>query len=41
MCDRLTIKATSGFGYNGKYYNAATDMIYLRARFYAPERNPA
>ena len=39
MCDRLTIKATSGFGYNGKYYNAASGMIYLRARFYAPEMN--
>ena len=29
----------SGFGYNGEYYNAATGMIYLRARFYAPEMN--
>lgn len=32
-------EATSGFGYNGEYYNAATDMIYLRARFYEPEMN--
>ena len=32
-------EATSGFGYNGEYYNAATGMIYLRARFYAPEMN--
>ena len=32
-------EATSGFGYNGEYYNAATGMIYLRARFYAPELN--
>ena len=29
----------SGFGYNGEYYNAATGMIYLRARFYEPEMN--
>ena len=29
----------SGFGYNGEYYNAATGLIYLRARFYAPEMN--
>ena len=29
----------SGFGYNGEYYNAATGLIYLRARFYAPELN--
>lgn len=28
---------STGFGYNGEYYNAATGMIYLRARFYAPE----
>ena len=32
-------EATSGFGYNGEYYNAASGMIYLRARFYAPEMN--
>ena len=32
-------EATSGFGYNGEYYNAATGMVYLRARFYAPEMN--
>ena len=32
-------EATSGFGYNGEYYNAATGLIYLRARFYAPEMN--
>ena len=32
-------ETTSGFGYNGEYYNAATGMIYLRARFYAPEMN--
>ena len=32
-------EATSGFGYNGEYYNAATGMIYLRARFYEPELN--
>ena len=32
-------EATSGFGYNGEYYNAATGMIYLRARFYEPEMN--
>ena len=30
---------TSGFGYNGEYYNAATGMVYLRARFYEPEMN--
>ena len=29
----------SGFGYNGEYYNAATGMVYLRARFYEPEMN--
>ena len=32
-------EATSGFGYDGEYYNAATGMVYLRARFYAPELN--
>ena len=32
-------EATSGFGYNGEYYNAATGMVYLRARFYEPEMN--
>ena len=32
-------EVTSGFGYNGEYYSAATGMIYLRARFYAPEMN--
>ena len=32
-------EAASGFGYNGEYYNAATGMIYLRARFYEPELN--
>lgn len=32
-------EATFGFGYNGEYYNAATGMIYLRARFYEPEMN--
>ncbi len=32
-------EAASGFGYNGEYYNAATGMIYLRARFYEPEMN--
>ena len=35
----LLTEQTSGFGYNGEYYNAATGMIYLRARFYAPEMN--
>ena len=29
----------SGFGYNGEYYNAATGMVYLRARFYEPAMN--
>ena len=29
----------SGFGHNGEYYNAATGMIYLRARFYEPDMN--
>ena len=33
----LLTEQTSGFGYNGEYYNAATGMIYLRARFYEPE----
>ena len=32
-------EATSGFGYNGEYYNAATGMIYRRARFYEPQMN--
>ena len=32
-------EAASGYGYNGEYYNAATGMIYLRARFYEPEMN--
>ena len=32
-------EAVSGFGYNGEYYNSATDMIYLRARFYEPKMN--
>lgn len=32
-------ETVSGFGYNGEYYNAATGMIYLRARFYEPEMN--
>ncbi len=35
----LLTEQTSGFGYNGQYYNAATGMIYLRARFYEPEMN--
>ena len=35
----LLTEETSGFGYNGEYYSAATGMIYLRARFYAPEMN--
>ena len=35
----LLTEQTSGFGYNGEYYNAATGMIYLRARFYEPEMN--
>ncbi|MBQ7697498.1 MAG: RHS repeat-associated core domain-containing protein, partial [Paludibacteraceae bacterium] len=35
----LLTENVSGFGYNGEYYNAATGMIYLRARFYAPEMN--
>ena len=35
----LLTEETSGFGYNGEYYNAATGMIYLRARFYEPEMN--
>ena len=35
----LLTEQTSGFGYNGEYYNAATGMIYLRARFYEPELN--
>ena len=30
---------TSGFGYNGEYYNAVTGQIYLCARFYEPEMN--
>ena len=30
---------SSGFGFKGEYYNADTGMIYLRARFYAPEMN--
>ena len=32
-------EAVSSFGYNGEYYNVATGMIYLRARFYEPEMN--
>ena len=32
-------EASSGFGYNGEYYSAATGMVYLRARFYEPEMN--
>lgn len=32
-------EAISGFGYNGEYYNAATGMVYLRARFYEPKMN--
>lgn len=32
-------EATSGFGYNGEYYNAVTGMVYLRARFYETEMN--
>ncbi|MBQ7736732.1 MAG: RHS repeat-associated core domain-containing protein, partial [Oscillospiraceae bacterium] len=32
-------EAASGFGHNSEYYNAATGMIYLRARFYEPELN--
>jgi len=32
-------EVASGFGYNGEYYSADTGMIYLRARFYAPEMN--
>ena len=32
-------EAVSGFGYNGEYYNAATGMVYLRARFYEPAMN--
>ena len=35
----LHTEQTSGFGYNGEYYNAATGMLYLRARFYEPEMN--
>ena len=35
----LLTENTSGFGYNGEYYNAVTGMIYLRARFYEPEMN--
>ena len=35
----LLTENVSGFGYNGEYYNAETGMIYLRARFYAPEMN--
>lgn len=35
----LLTEQTSGFAYNGEYYNAATGMIYLRARFYEPEMN--
>ena len=35
----LLTEQTSGFGYNGEYYNAATGMIYLRARFYEPKMN--
>ena len=35
----LLTENVSGFGYNGEYYNAATGLIYLRARFYAPEMN--
>ena len=35
----LLTEQKSGFGYNGEYYNAATGMIYLRARFYEPEMN--
>lgn len=34
-----TGESTSGFGYNGEYYNAATGMVYLRAWFYEPEMN--
>ena len=30
---------TSGFGWNGEYYNATTGQVYLRARFYEPEQN--
>ncbi len=30
---------SSGFGYNGEYYNAATGVVYLRVRFYEPEMN--
>ena len=30
---------TSGFGWNGEYYNATTGQVYLRARFYEPEMN--
>lgn len=32
-------EASSGFGYNGEYCNAATGMVYLRARFYETEMN--
>ena len=35
----LLTEQTSGFAYNGEYYNAVTGMIYLRARFYEPEMN--
>ena len=35
----LLTENVSGFGYNGEYYNAASGLIYLRARFYAPEMN--
>ena len=30
---------SSGFGFNGEYYNASTGQLYLRARFYEPEMN--
>lgn len=30
---------SSGFGYNGEYYNAATGVVYLRARSYETEIN--
>ena len=36
--EQLT-EESSGFGYDGEYYNSATGTVYLRARFYEPEMN--